>query len=201
MSEKMDGVRGYWNGKKLISRQGRYIKCPKKFIDDLTSLSLRFEITFDGELWMGRGTTYLNVTTVLNSNNSDWSGIEYYIFDIPSHAETAFEERMELMNRIKTQLPPYIHIVENICCNGKDHLNNYFNSILANNGEGVILRQPNKETAMGYSNSILKVKVCHQLCFVSNSFSAIWRHRSTSVGYRRGRTFMSTVTEIIGVVW
>ena len=50
MSEKMDGVRAYWNGEKLISKQAKDISCPNWFIEGLPK-----EVKLDGELWMGRG--------------------------------------------------------------------------------------------------------------------------------------------------
>ena len=48
MSEKLDGVRAYWDGKRLISRNGREFAVPKWFINDFPP----FEI--DGELWRKR---------------------------------------------------------------------------------------------------------------------------------------------------
>jgi DNA ligase 1 len=35
MSEKLDGVRGYWNGQSMISRYGKEIICPTWFIEQL----------------------------------------------------------------------------------------------------------------------------------------------------------------------
>ena len=51
MSEKLDGVRGYWNGQSMISRQGKEISCPQWFIDQFPK-----NISLDGEFWLGRGT-------------------------------------------------------------------------------------------------------------------------------------------------
>src|SRR5690348_4120658 len=83
MSEKMDGVRAYWDGKQLISRQGN-------LIPSSTELSIRLptSIALDGELWMGTGTTHENVTKVLKSKKGDWSQIGYYVFDILSSPGT-----------------------------------------------------------------------------------------------------------------
>jgi ATP-dependent DNA ligase len=44
MSEKLDGVRAYWNGQKLISRHSKEILCPNWFTQELNKISL------DGEL-------------------------------------------------------------------------------------------------------------------------------------------------------
>ena len=50
MSEKLDGVRAYWDGKQFLSRQGNLFHAPQWFIDGLPGIAL------DGELWIGRQT-------------------------------------------------------------------------------------------------------------------------------------------------
>jgi DNA ligase-1 len=48
MSEKLDGVRCYWNGTTMYTRNGNKIFAPKEWIDKLPKVAL------DGELWSGR---------------------------------------------------------------------------------------------------------------------------------------------------
>ena len=50
VSEKLDGVRAYWDGESLTSRGGRPILPPAWFTARFPRQPL------DGELWMGRGT-------------------------------------------------------------------------------------------------------------------------------------------------
>ena len=50
VSEKLDGVRGIWDGQTLRFRSGKTISAPAWFLDRLPKRPL------DGELWMGRGT-------------------------------------------------------------------------------------------------------------------------------------------------
>src|SRR5690606_27580194 len=50
VSEKLDGVRGHWNGEVLLFRSGNRIPAPAWFIEDFP------ETPLDGELWLGRGT-------------------------------------------------------------------------------------------------------------------------------------------------
>jgi len=40
MSEKLDGIRAYWNGKNLISRGGKIIYAPKWFTKDYTHFQI-----------------------------------------------------------------------------------------------------------------------------------------------------------------
>ena len=49
MSEKLDGVRAYWNGRELLSRTGNRFAAPHWFTAGFPSFEL------DGELWIGRG--------------------------------------------------------------------------------------------------------------------------------------------------
>src|SRR6476661_1314162 len=48
MSEKLDGVRAYWDGTQFLSRQGNIYHAPDWFIEDLPTIPL------DGELWIDR---------------------------------------------------------------------------------------------------------------------------------------------------
>src|SRR5690348_6312562 len=135
MSEKMDGVRGFWNGNNMLSRNGKDLDCPSWFVHRFIT-DLPTGMMLDGELWMGPGTSHETVMSVLSSINSDWSQLGYYIYDIPSESGRTYEERMEVMNCIKPCLPTHAHIVNNIRCNGKEHLLEYLQSILATRGEG-----------------------------------------------------------------
>ena len=49
MSEKIDGVRCYWNGKRMYTRNGNQIFAPKEWIAHLPT-----DVAIDGELWSGR---------------------------------------------------------------------------------------------------------------------------------------------------
>ena len=49
MSEKLDGVRAYWDGRQLVSRQGYTFTPPKGFTAQFPPYPL------DGELYSGRG--------------------------------------------------------------------------------------------------------------------------------------------------
>src|SRR5208283_985733 len=48
LSEKLDGIRAFWNGKQLISRLGNPFYAPEYFIRNFPKEPL------DGELWMAR---------------------------------------------------------------------------------------------------------------------------------------------------
>ena len=58
VSEKFDGMRGYWDGEKLSTRSGEHIEAPVWFTAGWPKIPL------DGELWVGRGQFSRAVSTV-----------------------------------------------------------------------------------------------------------------------------------------
>ena len=153
MSEKYDGIRGYWNGNKLLSRQGKEINYPEWFTKDLPS-----DISLDGELWMGRNTIE-KLTTLINStkiNEDNWKLVKFMIFDLPKSKEP-FESRIEQLAMIT--LPSHAIIVNHEKCKGNDHIFDRMKSITNENGEGLILNEPNSFYTNERTNSLLKIKV------------------------------------------
>ena len=59
LSEKLDGVRAYWDGRQLWSKHAHPFAAPPEFIAELPSFPL------EGELWGGRGSFEQTVTIVL----------------------------------------------------------------------------------------------------------------------------------------
>ncbi len=93
MSEKLDGVRAYWDGKQFLSRQGNLYHAPDWFVEGLP------EVPLDGELWIGRKKFQRTVSIVRRQDKSDqWKEVRYLVFDAPA-ASGGFEERMELPAR------------------------------------------------------------------------------------------------------
>jgi DNA ligase 1 len=157
MSEKMDGVRAYWNGKQLMSRHGKDIKCPQWFTEALPSGK-----RLDGELWMGRG-SFDKLRGALNSplesvgTESLWKNeIKYVLFDMLD-SELPYEERMEELRGLT--LPSFVSVVEVEECRGNDHLNEVLQSIVKNNGEGIVLTKPHSLYVGERTRDRLKVKV------------------------------------------
>src|SRR5579862_3972794 len=88
MSEKLDGVRAYWDGKQFLSRQGNLYHAPDWFIDGLPDHPL------DGELWIDRKKFQRTVSIVRRQDKSDlWKEVRYLVFDAPK-ADGAFEDRI-----------------------------------------------------------------------------------------------------------
>jgi DNA ligase-1 len=59
--------------------------------------------------------------------------------------------------------PEFIKPVDFVQCKGRDHLKEYFDSIVSKGGEGVMLRKPMSLYEGGRSENLKKYKVEHLL--------------------------------------
>lgn len=153
MSEKLDGIRGYWNGKELLSRKGKKIYTPKYFLKNLPNFEL------DGELWTKRA-DFENIQNIVMDKNpsEDWKQVTYNIFEVPN-AKGDFLERLEKARAwFKNNPNKNIRIIPQYKCKDKKELNAFLNEIISKNGEGIIVKNPKEKYFKGRSHHILKVK-------------------------------------------
>ncbi|KAF8723466.1 hypothetical protein AX14_009249 [Amanita brunnescens Koide BX004] len=157
ISEKLDGVRTYFDGKSFSSRLGNAFTPPEWFFKNLPK-----GVTLDGELFGGRGKFQDTVSIVKTINSPHWQGITFQVFDVPSMGEKPFEERFEYLEGMfgpgGTHAAPHIVVVEQIKAEGKDHVLQRLKEIETLGGEGVMLRKPESSYEGRRSNTLLKVK-------------------------------------------
>ena len=153
MSEKLDGIRGYWTGDKLLTRKGQPIHAPEWFTKSLPPFAL------DGELWRRRSDFSFVQNTVMDGIPSeDWRQITYNIFEVPK-APGDFPARLSKARAwFDTHPAPHVRIIEQMECKGPDHLNSFLAAIESSGGEGVIIKNPTLPFHSGRSPYILKVK-------------------------------------------
>ena len=153
MSEKLDGIRAYWDGKELFSKNKNKIFAPAWFTKDFPPFAL------DGELWTKRG-DFENIQSIVLSQqeSKDWENITYNIFEIPN-VNGNFQTRLDFLeDYLKKNPNRYIKIIPQIVCKDKNHLNKFLKEILENGAEGVIIKNPNLSYETGRTKNSLKVK-------------------------------------------
>ena len=79
MSEKLDGVRCFWTGSTMYSRNGNRFFFPKFFTRGWPNSQL------DGELFIGRGKFSQTLSAVKKNSPVDeqWMEVRYLVFDCP----------------------------------------------------------------------------------------------------------------------
>src|SRR2546423_5132211 len=117
MSEKLDGVRAYWDGKQFLSRLGNRYYAPDWFVDGLP------EIPLDGELWIDRKKFQRTVSIVRRQDKSDlWKEVRYLVFDAPA-ITGGFEGRLEFVRDALARRPSqFVLPHEHQLCRDTEHL-------------------------------------------------------------------------------
>jgi DNA ligase-1 len=156
MSEKLDGVRAYWDGTRFLSRLGNEFHAPDWFVEGLPKTPL------DGELWLGRKSFQRTVSIVRRQDKSDhWRDVRYVVFDAPA-LEDPFEQRLKFIDESLRGIgSEFLQAHQHTRCRGFDHLQEELARVESLGGEGLMLRQPGSRYEVGRSTSLLKVKTFH----------------------------------------
>jgi len=153
MSEKYDGLRGYWDGQKLWSRKGNLIHAPDYFLTEFPR-----DIALDGELWIGHGKFEETMSIVRSETPDDrWKSIRYMVFDAPQ-AKGTFERRMQFLRENVSEGNRFVKVVAQERCQGATQLLAERDRVVRGGGEGLMLRQPESAYEARRSPTLLKVK-------------------------------------------
>lgn len=153
MSEKLDGVRAYWDGKQFISRQGNLYHAPDWFVKGLPDVPL------DGELWIARKSFQRTVGIVRRQDKTNlWKEVKFLVFDAPG-IKDPFERRLQfLADAFRGKKTPHAATHGHERCRDVEHLRSELARVEALGGEGLMLRQPGSLYQVGRSATLLKVK-------------------------------------------
>lgn len=170
VSEKLDGVRAYWDGKQLISRGGNIIQAPAWFTADFPPRPL------DGELWLARQQFAQILSTVSKQQpvSSEWQQLAYYIFELPQ-AEGTFTERIRMMQLlVQQQNSPFLQVVPQFRVADRATLLATLTQLEQAGAEGLMLHHQDAHYKTGRSADLLKLKTYQDA-------------EATVIGYRPGR--------------
>lgn len=152
MSEKLDGVRGFWDGKKLISRGGNIFNPPKWFVKSFPPFAI------DGELWSKKNDFENIVSIVRSQKDKGWDKIKFMIFEVPNQKGGLLKRLSVLEQYLKSNPTKIIKIIKQIPIKTQVDLDVYLKKIVAKKGEGVVVRNPNTPYQIGRLSGALKVK-------------------------------------------
>ena len=137
VSEKYDGVRGYWDGRKLWTRGGTRVAAPTWFTAPLPAVPL------DGELWAGRERFELATSTVRSQvpNEAAWREIRFMVFDLPAQPGD-FDARLAALRRLlPITAAPWVVPVAQQRATTHEALQALLNKTVKLGGEGLMLHR------------------------------------------------------------
>lgn len=152
VSEKLDGVRGYWDGQQLLTRGGNKIAAPAWFIAQMPLVAV------EGELWIGRG-EFERVSSIVrqqHAEDADWHVVNFMLFDLP-HSDLPFEQRYQQMLSI-TQGQSHVNVIEQFSVANIESLHQHLARVTALGGEGLMLHDKRAIYQVGRSTHIMKLK-------------------------------------------
>ncbi|MFZ5485218.1 MAG: DNA ligase [Pseudomonadota bacterium] len=154
VSEKLDGVRAYWDGNQLLFRSGRPVPAPAWFTRDLPPQPL------DGELWLGRG-RFEPLSGIVRSRtpvDADWQQVRFMLFELPG-AIGAFSERQARLASLVDALGiPWVQAVEQVRVADHANLMARLDAVVRAGGEGLMLHRAEAVYRAGRGEDLLKLK-------------------------------------------
>jgi DNA ligase-1 len=157
ISEKLDGVRAFWDGQAFRTRSGGTLEAPRWFVEKFPARPL------DGELWAGRG-RFERLSGIVRKEKPDdaeWREVRYMVFELPD-APGSFRERVRTMQRIVDEMAvPWVQVVEQFELGDRQELDRKLASVIRVGGEGLILHRADAPYATGRSDDFLKMKPLH----------------------------------------
>jgi DNA ligase-1 len=154
VSEKYDGVRAYWDGQVLRTRNGNVINAPRWFVKNFPERAL------DGELWIGRGQFERLSGTVRRQtpDNAEWRQVRYLVFELPQ-APGTFRQRVQALREVLAAAGvPWLQAVEQFEINNRKALAQKLAAIVKAGGEGLMLHRADALYTTGRSDVLLKMK-------------------------------------------
>lgn len=151
ISEKYDGIRAYWDGNKLYSRQGNILNPPLFFLKRLPNFPV------DGELWLRRG-GFQELVSIIKNKDKDplWEKISYRIFDTPIQ-KGDYNKRLAFL-RERVEINASIKLIEQSKITDEKELYQHLEYIESLGGEGLMLHQISGDYLGRRGNQLLKLK-------------------------------------------
>ncbi len=154
LSEKLDGVRAYWDGERLWSRGGHEYRAPVWFTEGFP------EHPLDGELWAGRE-RFAELSGIVRKARpieAEWRQVRFHVFDLPLQAVPFHERYQRLQAVVQAADSPYLKLVEQHPVAGHDELVARLQRLVEEGAEGLMLKRIDGLYGAGRSDDLLKVK-------------------------------------------
>lgn len=158
VSEKLDGVRGFWDGERLMTRRGNIINSPHWFTQNWPKQAI------DGELWIERNKFEQVLSCVSkkqaeqNQSISCWREVRFMMFDLPSH-KGEFSQRVEAMRELLTEVnSPYFAMISQTKFKSMDDIEAKLTDVIDTQGEGLMLHLASSHYKKGRNKALIKLK-------------------------------------------
>ena len=154
VSEKLDGVRAYWDGHQLIARSGNPIRAPDWYTANFPASAL------DGELWIARG-RFDELSGIVRQSRPDsagWHRVRYMVFDLPRSTQSFTERLSQLQQIVSLAQVPWLQSVSQFRVADEAVLMNTLARVTAGGGEGLMLHRDSSLYHTRRNSDLMKLK-------------------------------------------
>ena len=172
MSEKLDGYRAVWDGNSctFYSRNGKKYNAPEWFVKCFPQRII------DGELWISRvGFQKMGAVRKKIPLDEEWAHITFQAYDLID-CEGDFEERLTHLRKLiklvdanwkrerknfdypMNKLKCPLRYVEQVKIESVDHMRQFYENIVENGGEGIMIKCPRSIYQQKRSKDLWKYK-------------------------------------------
>ncbi len=154
VSEKYDGIRGFWDGRQLLSRSGKALNPPAWFVKGWPAQP------FEGELWAGLG-QFEQAASVIQQRqapDSEWQAMRFMVFDANSPTQAFTERIVQYQSLVKQIGQPWVQAVTQSQVPSHAALKALLKKTVQAGGEGLVLHRGSSLYQSGRNSDVLKVK-------------------------------------------
>ena len=154
VSEKLDGVRGRWDGQHLWARSGASIDPPAWFTAGWPKQAM------DGELWIARGRfeTISTLVRIPGVGAAGWRAVHLMVFDLPDD-RGPFEQRVQhIRTLVASTHGSSLRSIPQFRVGSRAELDARLKAVVAAGGEGLVLQHRAALYTPGRSATLLKYK-------------------------------------------
>ena len=154
VSEKLDGVRSFWDGQQLLTRGGERIAAPSWFTAGWPAEPM------DGELWAGRDRFEQASAAVRRQTPDDaaWRELRFMVFDLSARGGP-FDARIPAIGQqVQALHQEWVQAVGQRKVASQAELQALLRSTVAVGGEGLMLHRGASLYRAGRSGDLLKLK-------------------------------------------
>lgn len=152
VSEKLDGVRARWDGRRLLTRNGDAIDAPAWFTAGWPAHPM------DGELWLGRGNFQRtsDLVRALRCDDARWRPVRFMAFDLPTDGGAFGRRSARLHSLVRAAGVPTLGVVAQAPVRDRAELDARLKAVVAAGGEGLVLHRATAHYHAGRSDDLLK---------------------------------------------
>lgn len=154
VSEKLDGVRARWDGRRLLTRGGDPIDAPRWFTAGWPAQAI------EGELWIARGRfqQISDLVRALRPDEAGWRQVRFMAFDLPSGTGLFGQRAAQLRALVAQANAPRLQAIAQIRVGDRAALDARLRAVVAGGGEGLMLHRADARYVGGRSDGLLKYK-------------------------------------------